>query len=582
MLLNSTLKAFMLSLFFFVITSQALAQNITTVAGTLKTSCPAAPCGDGGLASDAQLYSPSGLAVDPFSNVYIAEYSNHSVRVIDHETGNITTFAGAQRTPCITAPCGDGGLAVNALLNGPRGVASDADGNIYIADFSNHAIRKIDIATGIITTVAGTIRSSCSTVPCGDGGLATDARLSSPTGLFIDPDGNLFIADYGNHVIRKVDKTTGIITTIAGTMKTSCAAAPCGDAGPATSAFFSGPSGVAVDSEGNIYVVEYGNHAVRKIDNSTGIISTYAGNLKQSCPLSPCGDGGSATGPDAKLTSPFALTLDQNENVIIADASNAAVRKVDRITGIITTIAGITKSSCIVLPCGEAGLATSAQLSNPFAVQFSPDYDTLYILEYSNHAVRMVSPMGGMSILPVTMSQLQATRKGSVIEISWQSSNESNVDRYEIERSTSSNQFRKEGVVAANGNETSIFYNWNDHNPAKGNNQYRIKSVDRDGKISYSRIVNVNMETSNRLMTISPNPVTGKSLQVQLSAIPIGQAELVLFNHAGQKVYSKTITTTGTPSSVTIELPSNISIGMYSLYLGNEKMELGREKIFIQ
>src|SRR5690606_16660548 len=138
------------------------------------------------------------------------------------ETGIISTFAGQPRTACVEAPCGDGGPAEDARLNGPRGVASDADGNIYVADFSNHAIRRVDAETGIITTVAGEVRESCSTVPCGDGGLATDARLNSPTRVAFDPQGHMYIADYGNHVIRRVDKDTGIITTVAGTMKSSC------------------------------------------------------------------------------------------------------------------------------------------------------------------------------------------------------------------------------------------------------------------------------------------------------------------------------------------------------------------------
>src|SRR5690606_16632133 len=171
-----------------------IAGTITLVAGTLKSACSVSPCGDGGPASDAKLYSPSGMMIDYEDNVYTAEFSLHAVRMISAETGYIYTFAGQQRTSCTEAPCGDGGPATAALLNGPRGGGVDLDGNIYIADFSNHAIRKVDKATGIITTVAGRIRESCSTTPCGEGGQATDARLNSPTGVQFDSYNNMFIS----------------------------------------------------------------------------------------------------------------------------------------------------------------------------------------------------------------------------------------------------------------------------------------------------------------------------------------------------------------------------------------------------
>jgi len=368
-----------------------IAGTITLVAGTLKSACSVSPCGDGGPASDAKLYSPSGMMIDYEDNVYTAEFSLHAVRMISAETGYIYTFAGQQRTSCTEAPCGDGGPATAALLNGPRGGGVDLDGNIYIADFSNHAIRKVDKATGIITTVAGRIRESCSTTPCGEGGQATDARLNSPTGVQFDSYNNMFISDYGNHIIRRVDAETGIITTIAGTMKSSCFSSPCGDGGQATDAQFNGPSRLAIDSNDNIFVTEYGNHVVRRIDASTGIITTYAGTQKASCSVYPCGDGGPATSTDARLTSPFSLTVDAHDNVYIADSSNAAIRFVDKNTGIISTVAGIVKSSCGVVPCGTGGPATAAQLSNPFEVAFN-SMGEMYILEYSNQAIRKVTP----------------------------------------------------------------------------------------------------------------------------------------------------------------------------------------------
>ena len=559
---------------------KAYAQIITTIAGQQKVSCTVLPCGEGGLAKDANLYSPSGINVDHDGNIYIAEFSNHAVRKIDITTGIITTYAGTQRTACAVSPCGDGGLATNALLNGPRGIGVDSYGNIYIADFSNHVIRKIDINTGIITTVAGTMRTSCSTAPCGNGGLATSANLNSPTSVDFDSEGHMYIADYGNHNIRRVDKNTGIITTYAGTMKLSCSAAPCGDGNPATSAIFNGPSGIAFDSNDNLYISEYGNHSVRKVDRITGIMTTVAGNQRASCSVYPCGDGGPATSINARLTSPFSLTIGPDDNLYIADASNSAIRKVDLTTNIITTVAGIVKSSCGVVPCGDGGLATNAQLSNPFGVRFSPEGSDMYILEYSNQALRKVTPTGIIT-LPVTMQDIVATRKGTSVELTWKSIGEEMVDRYEIQRSQTETGFTITGQVIADAHETgSKTYKWTDHNPAQGFNYYRIKSIDKDGSFLYSKIVYTGF-TKGSGIVVSPNPVTERKISVTFTSPMQQQVELLIFNSGGQKIWAKKFIGTGHAQTETLELPAALQKGIYMLYLGNEKEEIGREKIIL-
>ncbi|RYZ57159.1 MAG: T9SS type A sorting domain-containing protein [Chitinophagaceae bacterium] len=513
----------------FLLAGPAMAQNITTVTGVLKSACSVEPCGDGGPAKGAKLYSPSGMNVDLDGNIYIAEFSRHAVRKIDVKTGIITTFAGKPRTSCTVAPCGDGGLATNAQLNGPRGIGVDNDGNIYIADFSNHAIRKIDKNTGVITTVAGTLRGSCSTLPCGDGGLATNARLNSPTRVDFDSQGNMFIADYGNH---------------------------------------------------HVFVTEYGNHTVRRIDKQTGIITTFAGTPRASCSVFPCGDGGSATAFEARLTSPFSLAAGPDNNIYIADASNAAIRKVDQATGIITTVAGVVKSSCGDQVCGEGTLATTANLANPFDVRFSPDGKTMYILEYSNQALRQVS---NFSTLPVRMTELSAVRKGNVVDIAWNSHQEENVSLYEIERSRDGVTFSRVGVVTATGSgQARLNYGWQDVQPLQGFNFYRIKSVDKDKKFAYSTVVAVGPVKMLQKIAVSPNPVTGQAVQVQFTSTQTSQVELVLFNNAGQRVLSKIVIGTGTMQRENFELPAGLPGGIYTLYVGNSKEEIGRERLVIQ
>src|SRR5438034_866674 len=241
-----------------VLAVPALSQTINTVAG--------GGAGDGGDATIANLNSPAGVAVDSSGNLYIADLGNERIRKIAAATGIITTVAGNG----VLGFAGDGGAATNASLTRPAGVALDAGGNLYIADLGNERIRKFAAATGIITTVAGNGVFGFA----GDGGAATNASLGVPVGVAVDAGGDLYIADHSNNRIRKVTPGTGIITTVAGNGSPSFA----GDGGAATSASVCVPAGVALDASGNLYIADYGNHRVRKVAAATGIITTVAGN----------------------------------------------------------------------------------------------------------------------------------------------------------------------------------------------------------------------------------------------------------------------------------------------------------------
>ena len=230
---------------------------ITTVAGTGIRGFS----GDGGPAVDARLSSPGGVAVDGAGNLFIADLFNHQIRKVD-SAGVITTVAGTG----IRGFSRDGGPAVDAWLASPGGVAVDGAGNLFIADDGNRRIRKVDSA-GVITTVAGTGGFGFS----GDGGPAVDARLSYPRGVAVDGAGNLFIADWWDDRIRKVD-SAGVITTVAGTGGFGFS----GDGGPAVDARLRSPGGVAVDGAGNLFIADEGNHRIRKVD-SAGVITTVAG-----------------------------------------------------------------------------------------------------------------------------------------------------------------------------------------------------------------------------------------------------------------------------------------------------------------
>ena len=275
---------------------------ITTVAGNGSLGYS----GDGGPATEARLGYVYGIAVDSIGNIFVTDTTNSCIRKID-ANGIITTVAGNG----LWGYDGDNGPALQARLKIPRGVAVDSAGNIYIADTYNYRIRKVD-ANGIITTVAGDGTRGYG----GDGGPARQGSLRWPMGIAVDHEGNIFIADYGNNRIRKVDRT-GIITTVAGNGVEGYS----GDGGPAIQANLGYPDGVATDSIGNLYIAAGANDRVQKVDTS-GVIMTLAGNGESGY------SGDETPAASAKLNSPTGVAADSKGNIFIADSSNNRIRKV--------------------------------------------------------------------------------------------------------------------------------------------------------------------------------------------------------------------------------------------------------------
>ena len=328
-------------------------------------------------------YSKNGVP----QTLFISDYNNNRILELNMATGALATFAGTGTAGF----SGDGGPAIWACLNMPYGLAV-SNGNLYVADSMNQCIRRINVQTGIITTVAGTGGVSGF---AGDGGPATSALLGRPIGLTLDAAGNIYFTDEWNGRVRKVSAATGIITTIAGSGNGIYA----GDGGPATAATLCDPTGVAVDAAGNVYVSDKCNQRIRKI--SAGVITTIAGNGQ--CGYS--GDGGPAV--DAALSYPYQIALDGAGNLFIADRENQCVREIST-SGIISTVAGNGTAGY----SGDGGPATAAEINEATGVWVDLQ-GNIYIADSGNNCIRYVDPpgCGGVTIKPpvVTSATVNCT-----------------------------------------------------------------------------------------------------------------------------------------------------------------------------
>ena len=337
---------------------------IATIAGTgqggsLATGIPA---------TTAQLVTPAGIAADASNNLFIVDSGNNRVVRIDAVTGLLTLVAGNGAA----SSSGDGGPAVAASLRRPMGIALDSAGNLFISEFLGNRIRRVDGQTGVITTFAGTGDSSFS----GDGGPATSAAFNNVAGIAFDSTGNLYLADMFNNRVRRIDAQTGIVTTVAGTGS----AIPSADGVLATNAGISGPVSVALDLSGGLLISEFGANRIQRVDLSSGILTTVAGNGNPNF----TGDGVPAT--STGIGGSFGVAVAPNGDLFFSDGTGR-IRRIDAATGWITTVAGngtgphgnssasaggggggSSTPPCYTTVQGDNGPATSATLDGPFGL----------------------------------------------------------------------------------------------------------------------------------------------------------------------------------------------------------------------
>lgn len=315
--------------------------EVSTIAGSTQGDAD-------GTVLNAQFKGPAGITVDNQGNLYIADQTNYRIRKIT-SSGVVSTFAGST--------LGDAdGTGINAKFNFPSGVALDSHGNLYVTDLYNNKIRKIT-PSGVVSTFAGS-------TPGYEDGTGTNAKFKEPYGIAIDSQNNLYVTDRGDNKIRKITPD-GVVSTFAGST--------FGDAdGTGTSAKFFFPTGITLDKQNNIYITDQGNAKIKKI-TSSGVVTTIAGST------SGYAEG---TGSDAQFKQPIGITIDNQNNLFVADYLNNRIRKITP-NGKVTSIAGSTE--------GYAdGTGNNAKFYSPLGICIDPD-GNMYISDYDNHKIRKIT-----------------------------------------------------------------------------------------------------------------------------------------------------------------------------------------------
>jgi sugar lactone lactonase YvrE len=334
--------------------------NMTTGTAPANTGMVSTLAGNGtaafadGTGTAAQFNGPQGVAYDGSGNLYVVDAYNHRIRKVVVATGVVTTLAGSGTQGYLD------GTGTATQFNQPFGAAYDGSGNLYVADSFNYRIRKIVVATGVVTTLAGS-----GSVGTADG-TGTAASFNAPSGIACDGNGNVFVSDYGSHRIRKIVAATGVVTTLAGSTSGSID-------GTGTAAQFSFPYGVACDGSGNVYVADYNNSRVRKIVAATGVVTTLAGSTSGYL------DG---TGTAAKFSVVYSVACDGSGNVYVGAGNR--IRKIVAATGVVTTLAGSTTTF------GYAdGAGTVAQFNQPTGVACDGG-GNVYVADRDNNRIRVV------------------------------------------------------------------------------------------------------------------------------------------------------------------------------------------------
>ncbi|HEX3797423.1 MAG TPA: NHL repeat-containing protein [Verrucomicrobiae bacterium] len=409
-----------------VMASKSSAQEaVTTLAGSVLTSGSV-----DGPAASALFGDPTGLAMDASGNIYITDNQNNTIRKLS-AAGQVTTIAGR------AGQMGSAdGVGTNALFNGPSGIAIAANGVLYVTDTGNNTIRAIS-TSGAVTTIAGLAGEVGAT-----NNVGSLARFSSPLGIALDASGTIYVADSGNHLIRKVT-SAGAVTTFAGMAQVWGTADGAG-----TNALFNGPVGLAFDASANLFVSDSANHTIRKI-TSDGVVTTFAGMAG----MDGTADG---TGSAARFGKPAELRMDRNNNLFVVDSFYHTIREISP-AGVVTTVAGLGGAG------GSAnGLGSGARFFNPYGVVIDHN-GNLRISDTYNEIIRFV-----YSPIPVTLTQ-----NASGFVINWQAVSG---DTYQVQfrDASTGNAWQNLGSPVT---VTGALGSFTDSSTASAQRSYRVKLV---------------------------------------------------------------------------------------------------------
>ncbi len=511
--------------------------------------------GDGGNADLAQFNVPRDVAVDKNGNVYLADGINQRIRRIDHVTHIITTIAGTGEVGF----SGDGGPATLARFKDPAGMAFDNAGNLLIADRYNNCIRKVDITTGIITTIAGVPGTN----GIGNiGGRATLASFYGPTDIVVDKAGNIYISTSNDpsiaNIIYKIT-TDGRIHFFAGRFYgiNRPNYGYSGDGGPATAALLASPHGMVIDSVGNLIFCDKANNVIRKVDGSTGIISTIAGTGTPG----NAGDGGPAL--NAQLSWPDDIAIAPGGNLIIADLTNNQMRLLDVKTNKLYTVAGKGAAGF----AGDGGQATEALLNGVDGMAIDQNGRT-YIADQFNNRIRTFPlPSITPGALPVILINFRATALAQDVVLQWSTTSEQNSSMFIIERSVNGqDSWQSIGTVAALGNSSIKHdYSFTDKQAPVGKNYYRLKQVDLDLTSVYSSIIAVAFNTnSTQQIEVYPNPVKEMvTVSIPVKTNSIGTLRIV--NGGGATIITRKVNLNAGTNVITIPDLKGLQPGVYFL-----------------
>lgn len=398
------------------------------------------------------------------------------------------------------------GSGSSVSFKNPYGVAVDGSGNVYVADYGNHKIRKITPA-GVITTLAGS-----GSIGSADGS-GSSASFNYPSGVAVDGNGNIYVTEYKNNKIRKITPA-GVVSTLAGNGSFGSAD------GNGVTASFSFPFGIAVDGSGNVYVTDNGNHKIRKI-TPAGVVSTLAGSGSASST-----DG---TGVSASFNGPESVAVDGSGNIYVADANNNKIRKITPM-GEVSTLAGNGS-------VGSAdGMGPSASFSYPGGIAVDGS-GTIFVADYGNNKIRKITA----GTLPVNLISFTAAKQGSTIALAWQTASEKNNTQFILSRSADGKNFTELTRIAGAGNSsTPKNYVYTDRNPLKAANYYKLEQVDGDGKINEVGMQVVNFELSASVLSVYPNPTAGE-INLTLAASFGTSVVVSITNTSGKTVYLEKI-----------------------------------------